>query len=70
MFQKGWPRLRMNEYYNYMTEYNADEMAARGVQLKNELGIVKDRDITPEELKTLSETYPNKFNNNMKAFLP
>ena len=65
---EGWPRLRMNEYYNYMTEYNADEMAARGVQLKNELGIVKDRDITPEELKTLSETYPNKFNNNMKAF--
>lgn len=57
-----------DDYYNYMTGNKAEEMSARGTQLKNELGITKDRAITPEELKELSETYPNKIDNDMRAF--
>lgn len=57
-----------DKYFKYMTEDGGEEMASRGVQLKDELNIINDRPITPKELKTLSETYPKKFNNNMEAF--
>lgn len=59
---------RKDDYYRYMTEDGGEEMAARGVQLKDALGITHDRPITAKELENLSKTYPNKFNNNMKAF--
>lgn len=57
-----------SDYYNYMLREGAEEMAARGVQLKDALGITKDRLITEEELKNLSKSYPKEFNNNMSAF--
>ena len=59
---------KKNKYYSYMTKDGGEEMSARGVQLKDDLGITHDRLITTEELENLSKTYPDKFNNNMKAF--
>lgn len=72
MYQRGFTNDKyIDGVYNYLTEYNGEELVARGTQLKDAMRFTKaDQELAPGDLDFLDKNWDRRpdYNNDMDAF--